>query len=89
MGVVLSTPSSFLPPSSGLLEGGCVSPVSSFVLLFDFPSSISIFAFCASFFSWLDFALHISFACSHPRPFPSPRHCLISPPLHSPVSGGL
>lgn len=59
--VVLSTPSSFLPPSSGLLEGDCVSPVSSFVLLFDFPSSISVFAFCTLFFFWLDFALHISF----------------------------
>ena len=36
--VVLSTPSSFLPPFSGLLEGCCFSFISPFVLLLDFPS---------------------------------------------------
>lgn len=36
--VVLSTSSSFLPPFYGLLEGCCLSSISPFVLLLDFPS---------------------------------------------------
>lgn len=36
--VVLSTPSSFLPPFPGLLEGCCLSSNPPSVLLLDFPS---------------------------------------------------